>query len=249
MRKKEILWPRQRTLIRRITLYPSLPLINPTGEAAPACLARLTSLCVCVCVCVYLTIALHASLSVHLASILSPCLSPCLVNHASFMLSVSLSIGVCMCVSMGEMTTGFPAVLTTCSTPSSFASGPPLDSTWLLYLDHPCCPVWPAFVCSFEWLHYSTFFFLRVSPAESPHGAQWGAPAGESGAFWIQVLQGNKIKCKVVYNTLKLGSVCCEFPSPLMNSFDNSCNIQPVTYSYMREDNDLETTAQWAENA
>lgn len=89
--------------------------------------------CVCasVCVCDGETAALHTSVSGHLASGLSRCLSPCLASHASFTLSVSLSVGMCMCVSMGEMTTELPAVLTTRSAPFSY------NPLFLLHLASP----------------------------------------------------------------------------------------------------------------
>ena len=115
---------------------------------------------------------MHASLSVHLAFGLPRCLSPCLANHASFILSVSPSIGVCMCVSMGEMTTGFPAALTTCSTPFSSPPVLPFHPTWPLYLDHPCCPVGPGSLCCAEWQHYSDIFFI-LGVSVALYGGSW----------------------------------------------------------------------------
>lgn len=109
---------------------------------------------VCVRVCVSVG-GQHAS--ARLSSGLSHCLSPCLPSHASIILSVCLSIVVRACVSMGEMTTGLPTVLTTCSIPFSCSSTPPFHPNWPLYLDHPCCSVWPRLLFCAKRSHYSGF--------------------------------------------------------------------------------------------
>lgn len=120
-------------LIRQMCVYHRLPLIILTGKEKAAWLAWVT--CVCVCLCV----GVVTQSSVHLASGLTLSWSPCLVNHASFTLSLGLSVGVCRWVSWPV---GFlPAALTTPCTPLYF---PPLKPTWLIYLDHPCCLLPPG---------------------------------------------------------------------------------------------------------
>lgn len=95
----------------------------PAGKAYSACLTSLTSLSICVfcgCVCVYVCVRVHSYLFTWLSAYLAVCLYVWLTMQFLFYRYVYQF--VCMCVSMGEMTTGFPAVLTTCSAPFSFPS-------------------------------------------------------------------------------------------------------------------------------
>lgn len=79
-----------------------------------------------------------------------------------------------MCVSMGEMTTGFPAALTTCSARFPLPSSPQFYPTWLLYLDtHVVLSGLAAlFVVNGHAIQASLCMAV---------GAPCGVPAGESG--------------------------------------------------------------------
>lgn len=72
------------------------------------------------CVCVRACVRVHSYLFTWLSAYLAVCLYVWLTMQFLFYRYVYQF--VCMCVSMGEMTTGFPAVLTTCSAPFSFPS-------------------------------------------------------------------------------------------------------------------------------
>lgn len=97
----------------------SLALIATAGEALSGRPEEFVFFCV---------LCVDASIDSHLAPGLDFSLSPCLAERSSFILSAGLSFGACACVSMGEMTTGLPAVLTTCSPQSPFSFTPPPSS-------------------------------------------------------------------------------------------------------------------------
>lgn len=133
----------------------SLALIATAGEALSGRPEEFVFFCV---------LCVDASIDSHLAPGLDFSLSPCLAERSSFILSAGLSFGACACVSMGEMTTGLPAVLTTCSPQSPFSFTPPPPSfqlypTWLQQLNQPRCLVMPGFSFCYELSRYSTFLF------------------------------------------------------------------------------------------
>lgn len=108
-------------------------------EADSACLAWLTSVSVCVRVCVCLCVICSSSFWP---------ISP----GSPYTLHL-ISAHVC------EMTSGFPALLTVRPTRLVyFSSDLPSYPTWLLHLDHPCCPAWLGLLVCPEWLLYSLGF-------------------------------------------------------------------------------------------
>lgn len=147
------------TLVRQSTVYSSLPFIIYAGKGQ-ACLSSLTSLHAFLCV----FGVFHSSISFYLASGLSLFVSKfdwtCILH---FIRKYDFFF-FCMCVSMGEMTTGFPAVRTTCSIPSFSGSFPQV----LLFTPHGCSTltrhvvlsVWPAISFCGEWSVYLCFSIL-----------------------------------------------------------------------------------------
>lgn len=142
------------------------------------------------------------------------CLPVCLcANHASFILSLSLAIGVCMWVSMGEMTTGFPTVLTTCSTPFFFPLF--LYPMWHLYLDHHVVLSVLAFCIVLNYQKFRLFHPWCVGP--------------HVGSLQVKMVVHEKksyseqIKCKVVYRIFLYKSMLLHSVENIFHSSDSTC--------------------------